>query len=61
MAWNPKQAEIAAIDKSGYWCIVSDISDAKNVAKSVEKPTKVGDEDEELLNDEEVGLVLLNR
>jgi len=61
MAWHPQKPEIAAIDIGGYWCIVSDIADVKNVAKSVEKASKVVDnEDEEMLNDEEVPLITIS-
>ena len=70
MAWHPKKAELAIIDNTGHWGVVSDLGGVKttdvaaktsapksSTSNNVAKPTKTieeADEDDEMLNDEEV-------
>jgi hypothetical protein len=55
MSWHPKKNELAVADMAGYWAIVSGLGGG---AKSEPKAAAKVDEDEEMLDDEEVGRLL---
>lgn len=67
MAWHPTQTELAFIDMSGHWCVVTGINLApsKTVNESTKKSSAgstkrdpLVDAANEMLDDEQVGYFL---